>query len=191
MTYIDYGIIISIIICIILGLSRGFVLSLLNFFGGVLAFCMSFRLAAKFSELLRTTPITMKVLSAITDAATKSFDISDYVNTVLDASDAIHVLDNIGCPEFFANIIQKQLPQQTASSVIDYIDSIMGYIRESIYLMSSNIISYILCFIACFLSISLIIRLLKKLFHFPVLQQLDGVLGGIFGLFLGCLLCVV
>lgn len=71
------------------------------------------------------------------------------------------------------------------------VTTVQDYISQTIMTACISVICFVICFVACFVIITLLINLLKAVFRFPVLKQMDGLVGGVFGLLRGLLLCYV
>ena len=79
------------------------------------------------------------------------------------------------------------LRNNLAGQVYGASETVSDYVSQTVLSASTNIICYIVVFLALYLAISLILSAIRAVFRLPVLKQLDGLAGGVFGLLRGAL----
>ena len=192
MNIVDYVIIGVVAISVLFGLYRGFVASVLNMGGGLISFLSSFALYPKLAALIQNNQELQRTLLHYTDASSRIGDLELAITNVagLGKEGIEQVLQNVNLPASLDSILRVNLEnlvygtQGAASTVSDYVS-------QTILQASINIICFLLCFVGLYIAISLGMNLIRAVFRFPVLKQLDGLAGGVFGLLRGILLCLV
>lgn len=192
MNIVDYVIIGVVAISVLFGLYRGFVASVLNMGGGLISFLSSFALYPKLAALIQNNQELQRTLLHYTDASSRIGDLELAITNVagLGKEGIEQVLQNVKLPAPLDSILRVNLEnlvygtQGAASTVSDYVS-------QTILQASINIICFLLCFVGLYIAISLGMNLIRAVFRFPVLKQLDGLAGGVFGLLRGILLCLV
>lgn len=192
MNIVDYVIIGVVAVSVLFGLYRGFVASVLSMGGGLISFLSSFALYPKLAALIQNNEELQRTLLHYTDASSRIGDLElALTNAVNLGRDGVaQVLANVNLPAPLDSILQVNLENLvygtsgTAATVSDYVS-------QTILQASINIICFLVCFVGLYIVISLGLNLIRAVFRFPVLRQLDGLAGGVFGLLRGVLLCLV
>ena len=83
------------------------------------------------------------------------------------------------------------LRNNLSSQVYGASESVSSYVSQTVMSASTNILCYIVCFVALYLVISLALSAIRAIFRLPVLKQLDGLVGGVFGFLRGMILVFV
>ncbi len=191
MNIVDYVILGVIALSVLFGLYRGFIASVLSMGGGLISFLSSFALYPKLAALIQNNQELQRTLLHYTDASSRIGDLElALTNAVNLGREGIEqVLANVQLPAPLDSILQVNLEnlvygtQGAATTVADYVS-------QTILQSSINIICFLVCFIGMYLLLSLGLNLIRAVFKFPVLKQLDGLAGGLFGLLRGVLLCL-
>lgn len=192
MNIVDYIIIGVVAISVLFGLYRGFVASVLNMGGGLISFLSSFALYPRLAAQIQNNQELQRTLLHYTDASSRIGDLELALTNVISLGrDGIdQVLQNVNLPAPLDDILRVNLEnlvygaQGTATTVADYVS-------QTILQSSINIICFLACFLGLYIVISLGLNLIRAVFRFPVLKQLDGLLGGVFGILRGILICLV
>jgi len=190
---IDYGIVILILIFTLFGFYRGFLQSLLNLGGCLLSFGASFWLFPKLADAVSSNSEIVRLLSGYTDSGSVlgDLDLSSLSVDSLSATNISAIVDKANLPDPIGKLLQANLTEKAFSPLGSLATNVGDYINQTILSVSINVLSFIVCFILCFLVITILINLLKTVFRFPLLKQLDWLVGGVFGFVIGCVLCFV
>ncbi len=191
MNIVDYVILGVIGVSVLFGLYRGFISSVLSMGGGLLSFLASFALYPKLASLIQNNQELQRTLLHYTDASSRIGDLELALTNVINLGrEGIEqVLNNVQLPAPLDSILRVNLEnlvygtQGAASTVADYVS-------QTILQASINIICFLVCFAGLFIVLSLGMNLIRAVFKFPVLKQLDGLAGGVFGLLRGLLICL-
>ncbi|MFH1512895.1 MAG: CvpA family protein [Bacillota bacterium] len=193
MNSIDYGIVAMIFIFTLFGFYRGFIQSLLNLGGCLLSFVASFWLFPKLSDAISSNPEIVRMLSGYTDSGSVlgDLDLSSLSVNTLSATNISAIVDKASLPDPIGRLLEANLTEHAFSPLGDLATNVGDYINQTILSVSINVLSFIVCFVLCFLVVTILINLLKSVFKFPLLKQLDWLVGGAFGFVIGCVLCFV
>ena len=189
MNIVDYIILGVIGISVLFGLYRGFISSVLNVGGGLASFLGAFWLYPKMAEMIQSNEALQKTLAHYLEPGS-GLDLAmsgTQVNT-LSMSGVQQVLDKVSLPAPLDSILRVNLENTVFSNL--GISTVGEYVNQTILQASINIICFVICFILMYFVTSCLFNLIRAIFRFPVLKQLDGLAGGIFGLLRGLLLCL-
>ena len=190
MNIVDYVILGVLGISVLFGLYRGFVASVLNTGGCLLAFGLSFVLGPKLAAIVQGNVSLQETLSHYTDISSRIGDLDLALSNVyqLTADKIQQVVANVKLPDALSKLLESNLVNRVYAGA-DVEQTVQSYLSQTILTACINIICFLICFAVLFLLISLIVSLLKAVFRFPVLKQMDSLVGGVFGLLRGLLLC--
>ena len=182
-----------IALCTLFGLYRGFIQSVLNLAGGLVAFGGSFLLFPKLADVLSANTDITRLISTYTDSGSLlgDLDLSSRAVSALNESNVNAIVEKAGLPQPTGTLLEHNLKQQVFSPLGDLATNVGDYVNQTILSVSINVLCFILCFIVCFVVATIIVNLLRAVFRFPVLKHLDWLAGGAFGLLLGVMLCFV
>ncbi len=191
MNIVDYVILGLLGVSVLFGLYRGFIASVLNTGGCLAAFGLSFYLSPKLAALVQGNATLQDTLGHYADVSSRLGDLDLALMSVQDAvrqgGDMIsNILSRVDLPAPIAALLEANLTTQSAAGM-----TVQDAISQTILSACVNILCFVVCFAVLYLAVSLVVNLLKAVFHFPVLKQLDGLAGGIFGLLRGALICFV
>ncbi len=191
MNIVDYVIIGIVAISVLFGLYRGFVSSVLSMGGGLIAFLSSFALYPKLAALIQNNQELQRTLLHYTDASSRIGDLELALTNVVTLSrEGIQkVLGNVNLPAPLDTILQVNL-ENLVYGTQGAVTTVSDYVSQTILQASINIICFLVCFIGLYIAFSLGANLIRAVFRFPVLKQMDGLAGGVFGLLRGVLLCL-
>ena len=185
MNIVDYVIIGIIGVSVLFGIYRGFIDSVLNVGGAFIAFLASFMLYPKLTEFIAGNEELQRTLLNYTDASSRIGDLATSITQVgnLTAKAISDIVSKTGLPESMANLLQNNLNGQIYGAS----ETVSDYVSQTVLGASTNIICFIVAFLALYLVISLVIAAIRAIFSLPVLNQLDGLVGGVFGFLRGAL----
>lgn len=191
MNIVDYVIIGGIAISVLFGLYRGFVASVLSMGGGLISFLSSFALYPKLAALIQNNQELQRTLLHYTDASSRIGDLELALTNVstLAREGIEQVLQNVSLPAPLDSILRVNL-ENLVYGTTGAATTVSDYVSQTILQASINIICFLVCFAGMYILISLGTNLIRAVFRFPVLKQADALVGGIFGLLRGILLCL-
>lgn len=191
MNIVDYLIIGVVAVSVLFGLYRGFVASVLNMGGGLISFLSSFALYPKLAALIQNNQELQRTLLHYTDASSRIGDLELALTNVvnLGREGIEQVIANVNLPAPLDSILQVNL-ENLAYGTQGAATTVADYVSQTILQASINIICFLVCFAALYIVISIGLNLIRAVFRFPVLKQLDGLAGGVFGLLRGILVCL-
>ena len=191
MNIVDYVIIGVNGISVLFGLYRGFIASVLSMGGGLISFLSAFTLYPKLAALIQNNEELQRTLLHYTDASSRIGDLElALTNAVnLGREGITQVLENVNLPAPLDSILQVNL-ENLVYGTSGAAATVSDYVSQTILQASINIICFLVCFIGMYIVLSLGMNLIRAVFRFPVLKQLDGLAGGVFGLLRGVLLCL-
>ena len=189
MNIVDYVILGIIGVSVLFGFYRGFISSVLNTGGCLISVVASFMLYPKLTEYIANNPELQRTLLTYTDASSRIGDLATSIMNVgsMTAQSIADVVEKAGLPESISNVLRNNL----SSQVYGASESVSSYVSQTVMSASTNILCYIVCFVALYLVISLALSAIRAIFRLPVLKQLDGLVGGVFGLLRGMILVFV
>ncbi|MDO5435160.1 MAG: CvpA family protein [Clostridia bacterium] len=192
MNIVDIVVVGIIALSILIGLYRGFVSSAVNTGGCVLSLFAAFKLGPKLAELIKSNQGLTNTLLSYTDASSRIGDIELSLMKVanLTGEKITEVLSRVDLPYPLNQLLKVNLENQVfAPSGME--GTVGNYVSQTIVGTILNVICFVVCFIAVFLAVSILLNLIKVIFKLPVLKQLNSVVGGVFGLLRGLLLCYI
>jgi len=192
-TIIDIVIIAIIGLCVLFGLYRGFIQSVLNLAGGLLSFVGSFWLFPKLSDILSANTSLTRMISTYTDSQSLlgDLDLSSLAVNTLSESNIATIVERAGLPDSISTLLRHNLAQQVFSPLGSLATTVGDYVNQTVLSVSINVLCFLLCFALCFVATAILTNLLRAVFRFPVLKHFDWLAGGVFGLLIGVMLCFV
>ena len=189
MNTVDIVILAILGLSVLVGLYRGFIASVASLGGTLLSLGLSFWLNPKLVEWVRSQPELIKTLLSYTDAATRIGDQTLAAQNVATLSSGTidQILSRVNLPGPLSTLLKNNLTQQVFSG--SGVSQVGDYVSQTIVGAVLNVLCFLVCFLLCFLTVHLVLNLLKAVFRFPVLKQLNALVGGAFGLLRGGLLC--
>ncbi|MBR3764656.1 MAG: CvpA family protein [Clostridia bacterium] len=190
MNLIDWIIVGILGISVLFGMYRGFVSSVLNMGGGLCSFFGAFWLYPKLAALIQQNEsLRMTLAHYLEPGSGLDLALSESSVSDLGASGIQQVLSRVSLPSPLDSILQVNLESSIFSNLS--ISTVGEYVNQTILQASINIICFVLCFLVSYVVISTLFNLIRAVFRFPLLKQLDGLAGGVFGLLRGLLICLV
>lgn len=180
-------------LCVLFGLYRGFIQSVLNLAGGLAAFAGSFWLFPKLADVLSTNTEITRIISTYTDSRTLlgDLDLSSLSVSALSQDSIASIVERANLPSPVDTLLEHNLAQQVFSPLGNLATNVGDYVNQTILSVSINVLCFLLCFVICFVVMTILVNVLRAVFRFPVLKHLDWLAGGVFGLLIGVLLCFV
>ena len=176
---------------VLIGLYRGFISSVASVGGSVLSLLASFWLSPKLVDATRGNPEWIQTLMSYTDASSRLGDLNlslTNVNT-LNAGSITEILERVNLPAPLSTLLKTNLEKQVFAP--SGLTQVGDYVSQTIVGAILNVICYIICFVALMLVFHFVLNFRKVVFRFPVLKQLNAMVGGVFGLLRGILLVFV
>ena len=193
MNPIDVIALVILAICVIFGLYRGFIQSVLNLGGGLLALLGSFLLYPHAADLISKNVDVTRLISSFTDSQSilGDLDMSSQAVSGIGPETVNQIVEKANLPTPIDTILTHNLQSQVFKPLGGLVSNVGDYVNQTIVSVSINVLCFLLCFVLCFLAVTILINLVKNVFRFPVLKQLDSLAGGVFGLLRGLLLCLI
>lgn len=191
MNIVDYAIIGVIAVSVLFGLYRGFIASVLSMGGGLLSFLSSFALYPRLAAAIQNNQELQRTLLHYTDASSRIGDLELALTNVvsLGREGIEQVLENVRLPAPLDSILRVNL-ENLVYGTSGAAATVADYVSQTILQASINIICFLVCFIGLYIVFSLGANLIRAIFRFPVLKQADSLVGGVFGLLRGVLICL-
>ncbi len=189
MNIVDYVVIGIVGLSVLFGFYRGFVSSVLNTGGCLLSFGLSFLLYPKLADIIRGNTELVRTLMHYTDASSRIGDLELAISNVaaMTREGIAQVISKVSLPPPLDALLLNNLETQAYASA--GVSSVSDYVSQTLMNACINILCFVVCFVVLFILISIIVNALKAIFRFPVLKQLDWLVGGGFGFLRGLLIC--
>ena len=189
MNVVDYVILGVIGVSVLFGMYRGFVSSVLNMGGGLASFFGAFWLYPKMAALIQSDEgLRMTLAHYLEPGAGLDLALSQTQVTTLGSTGVQQVLDRVSLPMPLDSLLRANLEGGVFAHL--NINTVGDYVNQTILQSSINILCFVICFVLMYIVVSIVFNLIRAVFRFPVLKQMDGLAGGIFGLLRGLLLCL-
>lgn len=189
MNIVDYVILGVIGLSVLWGFYRGFVQSVLNMGGCLLAFVGSFFLYPTLANAIQNNQELVRSLIHFTDATSRVGDLELSLSNVagVTQNSLTALLQNVRLPAPLDSLLSYNIENQVFAPI--GITTVAEYVNQTIITVSVNILCFLACFLALYIVLSILINMLKCVFRFPLLKQLDWLVGGVFGALRGVVLC--
>ncbi|NLG38151.1 MAG: CvpA family protein [Clostridiales bacterium] len=191
MNIIDYGIMAFFALSVVAGFYQGFVktvLGIASFFGAYLFALLSY------PSLARWVEGTGKVIPVIIYYSESSDMLGPVENVRLLVSEATaqklyEILSQVRLPHPLGHLLTQNVLEKAFAP--EGIERLGDYLSMTIAHMAVNILAFVALFVVAQAIMSLALYLCDYVFRFPVLRQLDGVMGGLLGFIRGGLFLFV
>ena len=195
MNLLDITIIVVLAFYLISGMYRGSITSLLSTLGFVGAWLGAQQLYPQVAQLALSNQTLMAVLGQYLEPetffATHAQAVSQVSQVIAGGESAIQTAISSLSPNlavvskaFEANVRSQMFQNLGISTLADYLD-------QTIWQAVFNVGAFILCFAALYVLACLIVNLLDHVISFPLLRGFDWLVGGVFGLVRGLVICVL
>lgn len=193
MNIIDIIVIVIIGLCVLFGLYRGFVQSVLNLAGGLLSVAGSFWLFPKLSDVLSANTELTRMISTYTDSGSLlgDLDLSSMAVNTLETQNISAIVQRAELATPIDTLLTHNLTERVFAPLGELATTVGDYVNQTILSVSINVLCFLLCFAVCFIVMTILINVLRAVFRFPVLKHLDWLAGGCFGFLLGVVICFV
>lgn len=184
MGYILDGAVIAVcLICVLVGVQRGFIRSAVHFLGSVIAACLASVLGGAVAQWLFDTLFRGAMVEKINETL-QSLGAENAVAAIQ------QVLDSL--PDFLVRAMEEagvtvsrisgeitNQSSQAAGMIADYLAPVfVGFLK---------VLAVIVIFFLLMTLVRLLAHLVGNMFRLPILGQIDGLLGGVFGFLLALL----
>lgn len=191
MNVVDIIILLILACGLLSGLYRGFIHSVLNLGSGLLSFLLSFMLYPKLADVVSGNPEIIRMISSFTDSESLlgDLDLSNKLVSALNPDHISAIVEKANLPEPIGTLLGHNLSGQVFSPLGNLATNVGDYVNQTVISVSINVLCFLVCFLICFVVLTLFANLIRAVFRFPVLKQLDTLVGGIFGLLTGVIIC--
>ena len=189
MNIVDYVVLGVVALSVLFGFYRGFVSSVLNTGGCLVSFGLSFVLYPKLAAVIRGDTELVRTLVHYTDASSRIGDLETAITNVatMTREGITELVGKVSLPAPLDAILESNLLNQAYAAT--GVTTVSDYVSQTIINACINVLCFVVCFVVLFVLISIIVNALKAIFRFPVLKQLDWLVGGVFGFLRGVLIC--
>lgn len=186
MNLVDFIIIGIVAVSVLFGIYRGFISSVLNVGGGLLAFGLSFVTYPHLAGFVRGNDELIRTLENYTDASKLAGDLQIKASELVQQGQQAvsEAIGKISLPQPLGALLEANLSGTVYGDV-----PVNEYVAQTVLQSSINILCFLASFIVLYIVLSIIINAIKAVFQLPILKQLDGLAGGAFGLLRGVLIC--
>ena len=183
---VDLVIIAVLVIFVIVGVKRGFVLTLLPVISVVVAILLGIALKGPVRSLLGRTQMEQKITVSVTNIAQKALNGSKGVNAEASEEQKKDATDASAIPKYISDTVKNWLAKAGENIFGEDTDTAERLGTKAASLIMDLIAFLIIAVIAIIvmLIIKVIVKRTREL-NIPVLHQLDSVGGGILGFVLG------
>lgn len=181
MTTIDLIILAVIVIYLLIGLRRGFVMMVVNCIGGILSYivaaALASRLADTVSNLFLVPPLRRTITNSILEAGGET-------------ATAAQMWDSQS--EYLRGLLMKTGMTEEKLAVMDNpAEHLASAIAEPVGHAISYAVLFVLIFLLCSAAIHLIAGVLNLVTYLPILSSFNSLLGGLLGAAFALMLCTV
>ncbi|MGN0747596.1 MAG: CvpA family protein [Aristaeellaceae bacterium] len=189
MNIVDYVVLGVMALSVLFGFYRGFVSSVLNTGGCLISFGLSFVLYPKLAAVISGDTELVRTLVHYTDASSRIGDLEMAITNVatMTREGIAELVGKVSLPAPLDAILESNLLNQAYAAT--GVTTVSDYVSQTIINACINVLCFVVCFIVLFVLISIVVNALKAIFRFPVLKQLDWLVGGVFGFLRGVLIC--
>lgn len=189
MNIVDYVVLGILALSVLFGFYRGFVSSVLNTGGCLVSFGLSFVLYPKLAAVIQGDTELVRTLVHYTDASSRIGDLETAITNVatMTREGITELVGKVSLPSPLDAILESNLLNQAYAAT--GVTTVSDYVSQTIINACINVLCFVVCFVVLFVLISIVVNALKAIFRFPVLKQLDWLVGGVFGFLRGVLIC--
>lgn len=193
MNAIDWIVLGVVALSVLFGLYRGFIQSVLGLGACLLALICSFLLFPALADAVSSNTEITRTISSFTDSSSLlgDLDLSSQNVTSLTSGGITTIVEKANLPKPIDTLLRHNLEGRVFSPLGNLATNVGDYVNQTILSVSINVLCFLVCFIGLFLILTILINMLRAVFRFPILKQLDWLLGGVFGLAVGIALCFV
>lgn len=174
---LDLAVLLILLIFFIRGFQLGFIRSFFSLLALFVAFLGALFLAKQLTPVLSDLAAP-HILPSIVQKIEK--DPSTSPSADLSSEELSHVLQKLGLPQSWLEVIEKATESQNQNSTATTNPS--QFLARSILEMIASPIVFILCFVILLLLLNLLIKALDLVSKLPILNLTNRILGALFGL---------
>ena len=180
MNIMDILIIAVLGLCVVAGMYKGFLSSLLSTLAFAGSWFAAFRFYDRLVAFVSGNNAIMESLRSVLDAEEMFKTGSLAAMRVADATDAqlAQAASEINIP-LIGDMFRNNLVGRVFSNL--NLDTVSDYLTETLLSAFLHVAAFIVVFVAAYFVATLIVNLLNSVFRFPQLKHLDWLLGGAFG----------
>ncbi|HHU02871.1 MAG: CvpA family protein [Christensenellales bacterium] len=185
MNEIDIAILFVIGMSLIYGLYYGFVQTVGSLVAVVVSVLLAFWLGPIVASLAMGNTTISESLASVTDAFARvgDWDLANTQVTSLTEGITETVIQSVKLPDGISDILRNNLNSRSFAG--EGILTVNDYVSKTIVSVSFEILGFIIAFALSYAVISIVLSIIRQVFKFPVLRQLDTLIGGAFGLLRG------
>ena len=186
MNLIDVFVIIIAAISILEGFYRGFINSASRVGAFFLSWISAFVFSPGVARLIQNDQSIFTPLLTYVDGAEKlgNLDNAKMIIGQIKDTDVNTIVNNANFPAPFPSLLKENVANHAFAT--KGINTLGDYANQTIACTIVNILSFLFIFLIASILFTFLINALDRTLKFPVLRQFDGVIGGGFGLILGC-----
>jgi uncharacterized membrane protein required for colicin V production len=186
MNLIDVFVLILVAIIVLQGVYKGFINSVCRIGAFFLSWICAFIFSPGIARMIQGDKNIFSSLATYVDGSEKlgNIDNAKILISQLKDSDVNTIISNGNFPVPFSNLIKQNIANHAFDK--QGLTTLGEYTNQTIACTIVNILSFLIVVLLASMLFVFIINAMDKTVHFPVLRQFDSLLGGGFGLILGC-----
>lgn len=188
--FIDFVFAAIILICIIVAWCRGFVKTVVSFFGFIAAGVIAMLTCERVSNYLYTTFIEQRLYESIYKRVLELVPTGEIVESVQDIGtvlpQAIKVLFDLAAAQAGERIGETLTGTAEAVSA-----TVLDTLVAPLVLALLNMVMFFVLFGLLMVIVNVLVAVIGKIFELPVLSEINRVLGGVVGAVNGILVCMI
>lgn len=189
MNIVDGILLFVMAISVIYGFYHGFIQSVASLFALGISIAGGLMFGPQLSRLLYSNQQVRGLLANFSDAVVRVGDYELASSPVTRASGNVleTVLGSVSFPKPIEDLLRDNII--TRAFQADGLATVNDYVSSTLIQAILSVVSFLLCCLLVYLAFSFLISILRHVFEFPILRQLDGLAGGLFGLARGAVIC--
>lgn len=181
MTTVDLIIFTVIIIYLLIGLRRGFVMMAVNCIGGILSYLAAAALASRLADTVSHLFLVSPLQHTITNSILESGGETASATQIWDAQS-----------EYLRGLLMKAgMTEDTLTAMDNPVENLASAIAETVGHAIAYAVLFVIFFLLCTAAIHLIAGLLNLITYLPILSSFNSLLGGLLGAAFALVLCTV
>ena len=187
MNIVDLLILAVIAICVISGMYRGFLSSLLATGGMLAAWAIAYAFYPQAAGAILNNGTLVQALNYYADAASRLGTGIARTGIANVTGEALQrALDTVALPAPFDALLQRNIVTQAYSSL--NLTTLGEYFSQTLVTVVVSLVCFLVLFAVCFIVINTVINLVNHVVRFPAIRHFDAIAGGVLGLARGYLL---
>ena len=192
MNVIDILIIVVLGFSLLAGMYKGFLASLLSLIGFIASWFGAKYIYLTVAKMALGNSTLMSVLSQYLEAENMFASLSEASIPVAGiSSDALNsIVNGLSKPaQVVADAFKMNVQNQAFANL--NLTTLSEYLDQTIFQAIFYVLAFIVSFIVIYFAVSLIVNLFNRVIRFPVLRGFDALVGGVFGLVRGLVVCIM